>query len=80
MRRRTLPAGQGSGDRRNITKCRTKVCPEHITITDNAIIPLKVRVVDRFHDPVKKLLRVCSQRSRSLGKTAEDNPRYFLNA
>jgi succinate dehydrogenase / fumarate reductase iron-sulfur subunit len=44
----------------NITKCCTKVCPEHITITDNAIIPLKERVVDRFYDPVKKLLRVFS--------------------
>ena len=42
----------------NITKCCTKVCPEHITITDNAIIPLKERVVDRFYDPVKRLLRV----------------------
>jgi succinate dehydrogenase / fumarate reductase iron-sulfur subunit len=41
----------------NITKCCTKVCPEHITITDNAIIPLKERVVDRFYDPVRKLLR-----------------------
>lgn len=42
----------------NITKCCTKVCPEHITITDNAIIPLKERVVDRYYDPVKRLLRV----------------------
>ena len=42
----------------NITKCCTKVCPEHITITDNAIIPLKERVVDRFYDPVKRLFRV----------------------
>ena len=42
----------------NITKCCTKVCPEHITITDNAIIPLKERVVDRFYDPISKLLRV----------------------
>jgi len=42
----------------NITKCCTKVCPEHITITDNAIIPLKERVVDRFYDPVAKLLKV----------------------
>lgn len=42
----------------NITKCCTKVCPENITITDNAIIPLKERVVDEFYDPVKKLLRV----------------------
>jgi succinate dehydrogenase / fumarate reductase iron-sulfur subunit len=41
----------------NITKCCTKVCPENITITDNAIIPLKERVVDRFYDPVKKLIR-----------------------
>jgi succinate dehydrogenase iron-sulfur subunit len=42
----------------NITKCCTKVCPENITITDNAIIPLKERVVDRFYDPVKRLFRV----------------------
>ena len=42
----------------NITKCCTKVCPEHITITDNAIIPLKERVVDRFYDPLRKLFRV----------------------
>lgn len=44
----------------NITKCCTEVCPENITITDNAIIPLKERVVDRFYDPVKMLLRVLS--------------------
>jgi succinate dehydrogenase / fumarate reductase iron-sulfur subunit len=42
----------------NITKCCTKVCPEHITITDNAIIPLKERVVDEFYDPVVKLVRL----------------------
>jgi len=42
----------------NITKCCTKVCPENITITDNAIIPLKERVVDRHYDPVRKVLRV----------------------
>ena len=42
----------------NITKCCTKVCPEHITITDNAIIPLKERVVDRYYDPVTKLFRM----------------------
>jgi succinate dehydrogenase / fumarate reductase iron-sulfur subunit len=40
----------------NITKCCTKVCPEHITITDNAIIPLKERVVDRFFDPLVRLV------------------------
>jgi succinate dehydrogenase / fumarate reductase iron-sulfur subunit len=42
----------------NITRCCTTVCPEHITITENAIIPLKERVVDRFYDPVTRLLRV----------------------
>jgi len=36
----------------NITKCCGDVCPEHIKITDNAIIPLKERVVDRFYDPL----------------------------
>ena len=39
----------------NITKCCTKVCPENITITDNAIIPLKERVVDEFYDPLRRL-------------------------
>jgi succinate dehydrogenase / fumarate reductase iron-sulfur subunit len=42
----------------NITKCCTKVCPEHITITDNAIIPLKERVADECYDPLKKLYRL----------------------
>jgi succinate dehydrogenase / fumarate reductase iron-sulfur subunit len=41
----------------NITKCCTKVCPENITITDNAIIPLKERVVDEYYDPVLGALR-----------------------
>ena len=42
----------------NITKCCTKVCPEHITITDNAIIPLKERVADRHFDPLRALVRL----------------------
>ncbi len=42
----------------NITKCCTKVCPEGISITDNAIIPLKERVVDRSYDPLAKLIRL----------------------
>jgi succinate dehydrogenase / fumarate reductase iron-sulfur subunit len=42
----------------NITKCCTKVCPEEIAITDNAIIPLKERVVDEFYDPLGKLLKL----------------------
>ena len=41
----------------NITRCCTEVCPEHINITDNAIIPTKERVVDRFYDPVAMLTR-----------------------
>jgi len=41
----------------NITKCCTEVCPEHIHITDNGIIPLKERVVDEFYDPVLWLWR-----------------------
>ena len=41
----------------NITKCCTKVCPEEIKITDNAIIPLKERVVDEFYDPITMLFR-----------------------
>ena len=41
----------------NITKCCTEVCPEDIHITDNAIIPLKERVVDDFYDPIAKLIR-----------------------
>jgi len=41
----------------NITKCCTEVCPEEIHITDNAIIPLKERVVDQFYDPITMLLR-----------------------
>ena len=42
----------------NITKCCTAVCPEHITITDNAIIPLKERVADKFYDPLMKFFRI----------------------
>ncbi|MEX2402334.1 MAG: succinate dehydrogenase/fumarate reductase iron-sulfur subunit [Rhodothermales bacterium] len=41
----------------NITKCCTDVCPEGINLTDNAIIPLKERVVDRYYDPVMRLFR-----------------------
>jgi len=40
----------------NITKCCTEVCPEHIHITDNGIIPLKERMADGY-DPIVWLLR-----------------------
>ena len=52
----------------NITKCCTKVCPENITITDNAIIPLKERVIDREYDPLAKLVRLI----RGKNKTASN--------
>jgi succinate dehydrogenase / fumarate reductase, iron-sulfur subunit len=41
----------------NITKCCTEVCPEEIRITDNAIIPLKERVIDRYYDPLVWIAR-----------------------
>jgi len=46
----------------NITKCCTEVCPEDIHITDNAIIPLKERVVDEFYDPIMWLFKKLSGR------------------
>jgi succinate dehydrogenase / fumarate reductase iron-sulfur subunit len=45
----------------NITKCCTDVCPEGIHITDNAIIPLKERLVDRYYDPLAMLGRKVKQ-------------------
>jgi succinate dehydrogenase / fumarate reductase iron-sulfur subunit len=50
-RKEYAQASQGLGFC-NITKCCTEVCPEHIKITDNAIIPMKERVVDRRYDPL----------------------------
>jgi succinate dehydrogenase / fumarate reductase iron-sulfur subunit len=56
----------------NITRCCTEVCPEHIQITDNGIIPLKERVVDRYYDPVaiigRKLFGI---RKRTAPRTVE---------
>jgi len=49
----------------NITKCCTEVCPEHIKITDNAIIPMKERTVDRKYDPVVWLGKKIFKRSGS---------------
>jgi succinate dehydrogenase / fumarate reductase iron-sulfur subunit len=48
----------------NITKCCTKVCPESITITDNAIIPLKERVVGKFYDPLARLVQLFRRQSQ----------------
>ncbi len=48
----------------NITKCCTEVCPEHIKITDNAIIPMKERVVDSRYDPLVYLGRKIFRRGK----------------
>lgn len=48
----------------NITKCCTEVCPENIHITDNAIIPLKERVADRYYDPIARLLGLFSAKGK----------------
>ena len=47
----------------NITKCCTEVCPEHIHITDNAIIPMKERVADRYYDPLGMVWRFVTGKS-----------------
>jgi len=59
----------------NITKCCTEVCPEHIKITDNAIIPLKERVVDATYDPVAWLGRkLTGRKKRSAEEAAAARP------
>jgi succinate dehydrogenase / fumarate reductase iron-sulfur subunit len=60
-RRELLRASAGLG-MCNITKCCTEVCPEHIKITDNGIIPLKERVVDASYDPLAALGRLVARR------------------
>ena len=62
-RKEIAQASQGLGYC-NITKCCTEVCPEHIKITDNAIIPMKERVVDRRFDPIVKLGRKIFRRDQ----------------
>jgi succinate dehydrogenase / fumarate reductase, iron-sulfur subunit len=64
----TLDSGDGMGylkdeggiGYRSITRC----CPEGIRITDNAIIPLKERVVDRHYDPLRKLVQLVTGRRK----------------
>lgn len=41
----------------NITKCCSEVCPEHIKITDNALIPMKERVADHYYDPILRIFK-----------------------
>jgi succinate dehydrogenase / fumarate reductase, iron-sulfur subunit len=58
----------------NITRCCTEVCPEHIQITDNGIIPLKERVVDRYFDPIAIVAR------KLTGKKVATEPRASAKA
>jgi succinate dehydrogenase / fumarate reductase, iron-sulfur subunit len=57
QRRTDLLRGEGGIGYCNITKCCEELCPEHIHITDNAIIPLKERVADDYWDPVRFVIR-----------------------
>src|ERR1700759_470947 len=68
----------------NITKCCTEVCPENIKITDNALIPMKERVVGRKYDPLVWLGAKIGRRPRHdtpaiPAKKKGSNPR-ILNA
>ena len=54
----------------NITRCCTEVCPEHIHITDNAIIPLKERVASRYYDPITIFLNLFRKKKRTPVKLA----------
>jgi succinate dehydrogenase / fumarate reductase, iron-sulfur subunit len=71
-RRELLQADTGLG-LCNITKCCTEVCPEDIHITDNSIIPLKERVVDRKYDPIVWLAnKIKARRSLPSGTEKEE--------
>ena len=61
----------------NITKCCTEVCPEGIHITDNGIIPMKERVVDKKYDPAFGLFRVLRARSKSTKRMDEHAERAW---
>ncbi|MDQ2952639.1 MAG: succinate dehydrogenase/fumarate reductase iron-sulfur subunit [Chloroflexota bacterium] len=58
----------------NITKCCTEVCPEHIHITDNAIIPLKERIVTSTYDPIGWALRRMRGKTANLGAGEPEPP------
>ncbi|HUA95447.1 MAG TPA: succinate dehydrogenase/fumarate reductase iron-sulfur subunit [Acidimicrobiales bacterium] len=72
--RRELVRQRGGLGLCNITKCCTEVCPEHIKITDNAIIPLKERVVDASYDPAGWLGRKILRRSKRSAQDAAAAP------
>lgn len=63
-RKRTAQEEHGLG-MCNITKCCTEVCPQHIRITDNAIIPMKERVVDIKYDPARMFAGILKREKRN---------------
>jgi succinate dehydrogenase / fumarate reductase iron-sulfur subunit len=66
--RRPLLKGEAGVGMCNITKCCTEVCPEHIHITDNGIIPMKERMADLYFDPVRALARRLRGNRRAEGE------------
>jgi succinate dehydrogenase / fumarate reductase, iron-sulfur subunit len=67
LSRTDLLRGRGGIGFCNITKCCEEVCPEHIHITDNAIIPLKERMADDYFDPWRSFLRVFGKKKEPRG-------------
>ncbi|MBN4077625.1 succinate dehydrogenase/fumarate reductase iron-sulfur subunit [bacterium AH-315-C20] len=61
----------------NITKCCSEVCPENISITDNGIIPLKERVVDRYYDPFAMLGRKIFKKKKKLPPIKKEVTKKF---
>jgi succinate dehydrogenase / fumarate reductase iron-sulfur subunit len=64
-----LVAGEAGAGFCNITKCCTEVCPEHIHITDNGIIPLKERMADRYFDPIRAVFRKLGRKQERVPAT-----------
>src|SRR5205809_6966970 len=69
-RRTGMLHGKAGAGMCNITKCCQEVCPEHIKITDNAIIPLKERTTTDAYDPIAWMLRKVRPRREPAGVTA----------
>jgi len=69
QRRTGLLHGKAGVEMCNITKCCQEVCPEHIKITDNAIIPLKERTATEVYDPIGWMLRKVRPRQEPAGVT-----------
>jgi len=57
----------------NITKCCQEVCPEHIKITDNAIIPLKERTTTDMYDPIAWVARKVRPPKEPVGSNGDQD-------